>query len=589
MQRARDEQTGKFLSTEKRVVACNWCNKDFVLISGHDGTMNFCSRNCRNDYKRHERNNDRTIKKCEYCNNDFYVIPARKDTRFCSKKCYVGWQRQVQKYTTCLNCGKRFSTHAYRIRTFCSMECYRVFSHLASWNKDKIIQTITALGQNLSDLNAAYVRDTHGKLFKAAINHFGSWEVAVSSSGIQYESIRGDRKRASYKGLILQNIVKALYKEAKINVKEKPYLKCEQEACIPDFVEVDENKWVDVKLHSFSSGIDKTIRKYSKYTNDLIILYLLGPSREEDFTNVHFINIRDYFPSMHKQSVQNSKIRKELDTICKHYASYPWKLERMSRIWSKKKIKLKIRELHKNQISLNNLSMKKYNNDLFMAAIKSFKSWEEAVKSSGFDYDTIRKKRPKWTRDDILDSIKELEKSGADLNYADLSKIGKNKLYHAGCRLFGNWSFALSEAGVDLKKVNHPIKESKWSKDDILSEIKHLDEIAHNLAGSDIKKSKQDLYSAAIRNFGSWRSALEAAELDYTKIAKKERWSKEKILKEIESFHRSGISLSQRTLKAIGRYKLYDAAVRLFGSWNECLRVAGLNRFESQAKENEVV
>ena len=447
---------------------------------------------------------------------------------------------------------------------------------MVSWDKQKVANEIAALSQHSFDLNAAYVRDTNQKLFKAAIKYFGSWEAALSACNIEYEHIRSDRRKASYQGLILQEIVRELYEESKTQVKKRPYLKFENKICIPDFVEIEENTWVDVKLHSFSSGIDKTIRKYVQFADKLVILYLLGPAREIGLPNVHFVNIYDYFPILNKNDY-NSKISRELDAIKKHYASFPWDLESMSRKWSKEKIRLMIRKLYNTEINLDTKSVRESNNDLLRAAHSYFGGWGEALRSSGIDSDTIMKRRPRWTKIELLEAIKQLNESGSRLDRTSLIEIGKGKLYAAGRSLCGSWGQAVIEAGVDPKIAFERKRISKWAKDEIINQIKRLSETTQNLAASDLRTSRYDLYRAALRYFGNWTEALKAAGLDYIKIVKKEHWSKEKILKEIHSLHKDGIPLTQTSLKSRNRYQLYDSAVRYFGNWTEALEAAKLD------------
>ena len=43
-----------------------------------------------------------------------------------------------------------------------------------------------------------------------------------------------------------------------------------------------------------------------------------------------------------------------------------------------------------------------------------------------------------------------------------------------------------------------------------------------------------DVYAAAERLFGSWKAAIEAAGLDYSKIRRYKRWSREKVIKQIK-------------------------------------------------------
>jgi hypothetical protein len=62
------------------------------------------------------------------------------------------------------------------------------------------------------------------------------------------------------------------------------------------------------------------------------------------------------------------------------------------------------------------------------------------------------KRNVRWTRDKILDEIRALKTSGANLLSGDVQQQ-HNQLYSAACRHFGNWSSAVDAAGFNYDEI----------------------------------------------------------------------------------------------------------------------------------------
>ncbi|MGQ9524726.1 MAG: homing endonuclease associated repeat-containing protein [Armatimonadota bacterium] len=126
-----------------------------------------------------------------------------------------------------------------------------------------------------------------------------------------------------------------------------------------------------------------------------------------------------------------------------------------------------------------------------------------------------------------------------------------------------------------------------WSPELIIAEIRRL-----HAAGSDITQSRMEaidgkLTSAAIRYFGSWGAAVEAAGIDYSQVAalgrqrraqKVTKWTQERILEEIRRLYEAGEDLSSAVVRrkylplyATARRKVY------FGSWAKAVTAAGVD------------
>lgn len=121
----------------------------------------------------------------------------------------------------------------------------------------------------------------------------------------------------------------------------------------------------------------------------------------------------------------------------------------------------------------------------------------------------------------------------------------------------------------------------KWTAEKIVATIRGLHEQGVDLSPTGIRKTHGALFSSARSksHFGSWRRAIEEADLDYNKIKRGEQvWSPQRIIKGIRAAYERGEDLLSVAFKNRNK-KLYSAACakRYFGSWRKSLIAAGLD------------
>lgn len=129
-----------------------------------------------------------------------------------------------------------------------------------------------------------------------------------------------------------------------------------------------------------------------------------------------------------------------------------------------------------------------------------------------------------------------------------------------------------------------------WTKEKLVAEIKRLYDDGVDLSPTAIQKTHSALFSSARSrsHFGSWRSAIEAAGLDYDDLKRvKQRWNREEILTRIREMHAQGHDLLDPKFKVKNR-SLYLAACahRYFGSWRRAVQAAGLDH--EQMRESRI-
>jgi len=144
-------------------------------------------------------------------------------------------------------------------------------------------------------------------------------------------------------------------------------------------------------------------------------------------------------------------------------------------------------------------------------------------------------------------------------------------LHERAVESFGSWRLALSQAGVRQPSV------ASYSQSDmrqVLRAIRYLCHSGSSLKTQHVRANRNSLYDAALRHFGSWRYALEAAGINTTQVTSHSEWGRDQIIE--------GILLRAVERRPLGTTKvrplsLKTAAVKEFGSWALALRASGLD------------
>jgi hypothetical protein len=128
--------------------------------------------------------------------------------------------------------------------------------------------------------------------------------------------------------------------------------------------------------------------------------------------------------------------------------------------------------------------------------------------------------RQKWSREKIVETIQKLRQQNADISAGEVAK-NHIPLFSAACsyRYFPGWANAVKAAGIDYGpileagKIHRRKILTKWSKEKVLEEIRKIEpkDLLNTYHG------RLSLYSAARREFGSWKQALEIAGYRLTK------------------------------------------------------------------------
>ena len=123
-----------------------------------------------------------------------------------------------------------------------------------------------------------------------------------------------------------------------------------------------------------------------------------------------------------------------------------------------------------------------------------------------------------------------------------------------------------------------------WDKPRIKVELKRLHRSGTNLSYNALARKKQSLVSAAAYHFGSYRAAVEAADIDYAEVSRRPRWTKQNIIRLIKEARRGGEDLHWSAVTQrrdeLGKAAFASLQPRLFGRWDRALSAAGLDADE---------
>lgn len=204
-------------------------------------------------------------------------------------------------------------------------------------------------------------------------------------------------------------------------------------------------------------------------------------------------------------------------------------------------------------------------NGLASAAARYFGTWRQALQAAGLAPKRFRK----WTKQRVIVAIQDRHIRGLPIHRIERKH---RSLVTAARHYFGGWKNALEAAGLgDHHESTRPPRD--WSSQTVVAEIQAF--YRQGGAVTTVWKKDPTLYSAAKKQFGSWRSALQAAGFRPSRRV----WSKQEIVDEIRDRCRQRQSLSSGIP---ANKNLAAAAIRYFGTWQGALQAAGINRTKSK-------
>ncbi len=185
--------------------------------------------------------------------------------------------------------------------------------------------------------------------------------------------------------------------------------------------------------------------------------------------------------------------------------------------WTRRTIIEEIRQLNEAGDELNYSSAEENHLNLVRAAAWHYGTWKRAIETAGLSYDDISKYR-RWSRERIIQGIREYQAAGGDLSWRVISAEGAPALAAAAVREnvgFDTWYDAVTAAGIDYEKV---ARYRHWTPQRVVKEIQELAEKEAPLSSKLVQQNHPPLYNAAKRRFKQWDDALAAAGINPDKV-----------------------------------------------------------------------
>jgi len=220
-------------------------------------------------------------------------------------------------------------------------------------------------------------------------------------------------------------------------------------------------------------------------------------------------------------------------------------------------------------LPLNRAAVLRQDRGLYNAICRTFRTWDDAIRSAGIDPARARRQR-RWSRRAVVNRILELAAEGRPLNAGAVQRY-EATLTNAATRWFPTWGDALKAAGID--PVRWYRRVPKWTPQRIIETIQSIHASGSPVSHAALKRNS--VTQAASLLFGSWDDALRAAGLDPDQIRiHRKPWTPEEALREIRRKAEAGEPLNA---KDVSPYSLRRRGRIFFGSWDAALAAAGLD------------
>jgi hypothetical protein len=242
-------------------------------------------------------------------------------------------------------------------------------------------------------------------------------------------------------------------------------------------------------------------------------------------------------------------------------------------VWDKARIKAQLKRLYRQDADLSYNALAKKQQSLVSAAAYHFGSYRAAIEAAEIDYAEISR-RPRWTKQSIIRLIKQARRQGQDLHWSAVTRrrdeLGRAAFASLQPRLFGRWDRALSAAGLDADDVS---RYRRWDRNTVAFELRSraMDDEALNSGA--IQREDSGLHAAAVRHFGSYDRALRAARVDPDSVRRRRAWTRNEVIDALRAAKRHGQHLADSAVRR-DNPALYGAAVRLFGTFTAARNAA---------------
>jgi hypothetical protein len=179
---------------------------------------------------------------------------------------------------------------------------------------------------------------------------------------------------------------------------------------------------------------------------------------------------------------------------------------RPSGYWTPKRVMDAVRTRYQQGKSLRPADMRREDNGLYRAACRAFIRWQLLMKRLEIPKEAYGRERI-WTQKRITEKLRAWSAAHGPVNYVALRR-DEPALFSAVGRQPGGLEAAAKAAGVPFRR-----QRNQWTKAKIAATLRNRVKRGKPILAKAVAKERQCLYLAALRHFGTWREALQAAGL----------------------------------------------------------------------------
>jgi len=179
------------------------------------------------------------------------------------------------------------------------------------------------------------------------------------------------------------------------------------------------------------------------------------------------------------------------------------------RRWTPQKVVQELCRLHSEGHGLADSQVRRRWPQLAAAARNYFGSYRRAIEAAGFDYADVRCDGRVWSRNRIIQILRELHRGGADLRVSRVMKDVPG-LEPAARKYFGGYRQAMLASGLRYPPASNPVR---WTDKRV------LDALRQRHARDEELRLDPELVMAARFHFGSYPTAVEKAGIPYKRMA----------------------------------------------------------------------
>ncbi len=218
---------------------------------------------------------------------------------------------------------------------------------------------------------------------------------------------------------------------------------------------------------------------------------------------------------------------------------------------------------------------------LLAAGVRLFGSWEKALAAADLDAALARTPQA-WeapreaclrtsTAAAVLDALRARAAAGEDLRSFEILRAD-HRLHDGAVRYFGSCRGALRAAGLQCPEE----QRVRWTNESIVDALRQAADAGRDLRWRAMWLLDSKLCEAAVRHFGSYRAAMDAAGLDYRGKRSLTTWTPQSVLEALRAMRNRGESVNPSSMRR-ERHSVFHAARHFFGSYAAALEKAGID------------